>query len=67
MAQEEYLILHNMMVALYWAIHNGQVSDLAHVEAQLKFAIEKSAGITLDEAQEILSEDPVGLSIGLGC
>ena len=62
MAQEEYLILHNMVVALYWAIHNGQVSDLEHVEAQLKFAIEKSAGITLEKAEEL-----VGLPPGLGC
>jgi len=67
MAQEEYLILHNMVVALYWAVHKGEITDLAHIEAHLKMAVEKSAGIALEEAEEFLSEDPVGLSIGLGC
>jgi len=67
MAQEEYLILHNMVVALYWAVHKGEITDLAHIEAHLKMAVEKSAGITLDEAEEFLSEEGPPACIGLGC
>jgi len=50
MDTEDYTLLHNTINRLYWNIKEGKITDLQVIEQSLKKAIERSAGMTFEEA-----------------
>ena len=52
---ENYIRLHNTIIGIYWDLVNHDISK-TDIEYRLKEAVEISAGISFEEAQELLKE-----------